>query len=303
MGRQFTLTDIKALPIYNELDYTGQLLSLERLPNESNAAYRRRILSIFTERANSTQTGLINGMTRDLGLFTYEAITIGYVGSSDKNPYILVKDTEIYLYSNWNLLDENIDPNVLDATIDIYSRDSDAYYFSGLVTEINKLSNFSAALKTGIVGRTPSACLLQQSNHLWVFDEELSPHKINKLKNQNIMQGSMRFSDVIVFNEQVSSEAEVDAAGKYYVDYSNGAVVSYNMVKPGTTCQYASIKTSFDLLASPVMLFDFASDTFRDKEFEQVLQPDGSYVDGLPSPKATDYINELYQQRGMWWGE
>jgi hypothetical protein len=56
------------------------------------------------------------------------------------------------------------------------------------------------------------------------------------------------------------------------------------------------------LQASPVILHEFCSDLFRAKVFEQVLQSDGTYHDGLPVDPAIDYINELLEVNSMLWG-
>jgi len=38
------------------------------------------------------------------------------------------------------------------------------------------------------------------------------------------------------------------------------------------------------------------------KVFEQILQPDGTYTDGLPLSDAVDYINDLISAKGVLWG-
>ena len=58
----------------------------------------------------------------------------------------------------------------------------------------------------------------------------------------------------------------------------------------------------FDLAASPVVLHEFGSSFFRNKVFEQVLQSDGNYIEGLPLQDGIEYINELLNARGMYWG-
>jgi hypothetical protein len=57
------------------------------------------------------------------------------------------------------------------------------------------------------------------------------------------------------------------------------------------------------LHASPVILFDFGSELLKDEIFDQILQSDGQYAEGLPKSEAADYINELLAAKGMLWGE
>ena len=65
---EFTGTDIKPHQMFNELDKFGLLLGLDRLSNERNLEYKERLLDVFANRADSTTRGLINGITRELGL-------------------------------------------------------------------------------------------------------------------------------------------------------------------------------------------------------------------------------------------
>ena len=78
----FTVSDIavRAVPIAtavsNEMDYFGSLLDLKRLPEERNDSYKERLLDVYVHRANSTYTGLINGITRELNLDLFKPITL-----------------------------------------------------------------------------------------------------------------------------------------------------------------------------------------------------------------------------------
>lgn len=54
--------------IWNAFDEFGLLLGLERLFGERNDIFKERILDIFRKPANSTKLGMINGISRDLGL-------------------------------------------------------------------------------------------------------------------------------------------------------------------------------------------------------------------------------------------
>ena len=116
MGRTFTLTP-EAKNINNPLDHLGLLLGLPRLPDEGNSAYRRRLWDVYVRRASATERGLVNGITRELGLEQYQAVTISYVGSSSNYPRVVVQDVQVELYSNWNLLDESVDADTTEGFI------------------------------------------------------------------------------------------------------------------------------------------------------------------------------------------
>lgn len=54
--------------IWNAFDEFGLLLGVDRLFGERNAAFKERILDVFRKPANATQSGLVNGLSRELGL-------------------------------------------------------------------------------------------------------------------------------------------------------------------------------------------------------------------------------------------
>lgn len=54
--------------IWNTFDEFGLLLGIERLYGERNAAFKGRILDVFKKPGNSTKQGLINALSRELGI-------------------------------------------------------------------------------------------------------------------------------------------------------------------------------------------------------------------------------------------
>lgn len=54
--------------IWNPFDEFGMLLGIYRLHGERNAQFKERILDVFRKPANATKTGLMNGISRELGL-------------------------------------------------------------------------------------------------------------------------------------------------------------------------------------------------------------------------------------------
>lgn len=54
--------------IWNVFDEFGMLLSLTRLPGERNEAFKNRILDVFKNPGGANKQGLINGLSRDLGI-------------------------------------------------------------------------------------------------------------------------------------------------------------------------------------------------------------------------------------------
>lgn len=54
--------------VWNAFDEFGFLLGLKRLPLESNELFKKRILDVFKNPGGSTQKGILNGLSRELGI-------------------------------------------------------------------------------------------------------------------------------------------------------------------------------------------------------------------------------------------
>ncbi|MFE4029154.1 hypothetical protein ACFX4N_23655 [Priestia sp. YIM B13551] len=77
--------------IWNVFDEFGMLLGIYRLPGERNEAFKNRILDVFKNPGGATKQGLINGISRELGIQS-DQVKIGaltdnaYVQSTLINP-------------------------------------------------------------------------------------------------------------------------------------------------------------------------------------------------------------------------
>ena len=58
-------------------DDTAMIMDIERIPGESLFSYKKRVLESSSRLANSSYSGLINGINRELGLTQREIITVG----------------------------------------------------------------------------------------------------------------------------------------------------------------------------------------------------------------------------------
>ena len=306
MSRSFTLTS-EPKNIVNNFDFIGLLLGLPRLHGEKNVDYRRRLWDVYVHRASSCETGLVNGITRELGLCQYDAFTIDYTTPeytpTSYTPAFFGRRTQIELYSNYNLIDSSVDANVLDIPIiDIYSRDSSSYYLEGLITAINTSAGFTATICNNANEKAPSQSIISIDSGQWQEDEELQPVYKHLFQHKNIIPGSVTFS-TNVFVEHVDSASLVLASGDYHIDYINGVLNTYDIIPLHTTCRYMYNSFPLTVRYSPVILHEFNSSYFCAKVFEQILQPDGTYIDGLPTSDVVQYINELLNVKGMLWGD
>jgi hypothetical protein len=288
--------------VFNELDELGLLISQPRLAGERNAAYKQRLASVFADRANSTYRGLINGITRGLGLSLYDSIEIAPIEVLDvyvaTNPGIIINESFVYLY------DDIQDPvNGLDRKIDRFDKLGTAVFVTDLVDRINESTFFTATILSGVDSYSRSMTLLNQKSHVQITTELVPSSNRFPLENQNIINGTLFFSDRVRFEVEVLTEIAVNAPGKYFIDYRKGIVQVFDPAAPNTTVRYEYLQIPMTCKASPVIIYNMQDQDFKVKMFEQILADDGSFVNGLSTPLGADLINELLSVFPGYWGE
>jgi len=65
---EYNLANQYSSHVWNAFDGFALLASLQRLPNETNASLKSRIIDAFTNKGGTHYVGLINGINRELGL-------------------------------------------------------------------------------------------------------------------------------------------------------------------------------------------------------------------------------------------
>lgn len=68
--------------IWNVFDEFGMLLGIRRLPGERNEAFKNRILDVFRNPGGAHKQGIINGLSRELGI-DKESIKLGSLADQD----------------------------------------------------------------------------------------------------------------------------------------------------------------------------------------------------------------------------
>lgn len=291
-----------ALPknIFNEYDEMGLVAGEARLIGEKNASYKKRLFRVFSERANSTYRGLVNGITRGLGFEFYKAIQINFDetgGAFDApNPAVVINEAFVYLYSD-------VDAGTIDKKIDRFDKTGTAWNLTNLVAEINASTYFTASVSSGADAYSQSMCILNQKSHTQIVDEVVPESKNFSLENKNVIKGSLFFSDRVRFATEVLSEGAVNASGKYFVDYKKGVVFTFGGSVPGTRARYEYVQAPMTCIASPVIIHNMQDQDFKVKMFEQVLADDNTFVNGLPTPLGADLINELLTVFPGYWGK
>jgi len=304
IGHEFEVSGIaiKGTPVassvFNELDSHGVALNLPRLPLERNDAYKKRLLDVFARRASSTYIGLLNAMTRELGLEYSKPITIELDSATPTNiqPVIEFIENKVFIYSNKAT-------STLEMEINRSTPGVEGYWLGDLVNKINTESAyFNLTLASGQEPFTRSDTIINQSSSKIVNNFLLRDSNIQVLPNQNIEKNSLVFTDRLAFNKEVNTEVEVTAQGCYFVDYVNGVIKTFSVPPEGVRARYNFHETSFSPVASPVIIRDLQSEIFKELLFSQTVNYDGSQTSGIPTDLGALIINELMSVYPMYFG-
>lgn len=287
--------------VFNQFDELGYLVSLIRINGETNWEYKRRILDVFSHISNSSYVGLINGITRELGLELYSPIIIN--PKKDNNgaflaadPYIKIEEAYIYLYSDYS-------NSKLDYKIDRYMSGQNYEYLKNLVDFINTTNNFEAEIISPNYYYDRSMALLNQSNRVFIKQEALDTSTRYRLSNRHIIRGSVIFQNTQIHKKEVATEEQVIAPGDYFIDYKEGIIISKSIPPLEETITYEYIQYPFKIIASPVILNNLNSEDFKIKLYEQIIQENNNFFHGMTTELGTDIINELLSVCPMYWGK
>lgn len=277
--------------VFNELDRFGILLGLPRLEEERNAEYKQRLLDVMVNRAGSSYRGLINGITRELGLSIKEIFVLSPVRDTDgvpiaPNPAIVFQDTKCKIYTDFTDSE-----NGLLSTIDRFEA-GPGYTIGNIIDRIEETGYFicSVILPDRLSDR--SMTIFNQSTLITVTSEELDTGGSRiKLRNRGLVSTSIvvRSSSLI---ERVSSQNALRKSGQYYIDTEEGIIYCVSSPDNSSSIRYQYRNDTYRVLASPVIIHNIQSEDFRSKMFDQMVR-DGIITDGAPTPLGIELINEL----------
>lgn len=292
----FTLTP-QSHPVFNEFDHQGLLLGLTRLENEKNARYKQRLLDVMVHRASASYEGLINGITRELGLRIIDALLIEPVldGNGDPlvpNPAVVFQDTKCTLYNDFTTEDELL-------VIDRFEPLAGNFTLEKLVDTINDTGIYTATLLADADPVARSMTIFNQSSVAIVPAEDISGGGLRvRLENTNLIPGTISVSSPNLLTRR--STPNNLGPGEYFVDEPSGTIFTTQVPAPGSFVRYRYRDDSFVVKASPVILHNLQSKDFKTKMFEQI--GNGDPVNGLPTKLGADIINELLSVFPSNWG-
>lgn len=295
-----TTNKISGKNVWNQFDEFGLLVATPRLSAETNSSYRRRIYDAFTHQSNSSYRGLVHAITRDLGLELYKPIIINPILDRDGNtfpidPFVLINGPALYLYSDYR-------NDVLDCQIDLQETGGNYDTLGALVDFINSTTYFTAELISSDYRFVSSANLVSQSNRIEI-DAAVDQSRKVYLGHPYIIRGSIYFQqDYSTYMQEVKEDYMAVSPGAFHINYTTGILTSYGIPALETSVRYQYIQYPFEVLASPIILRGISNENFKKKLYTQVLQDDGSYINGQPTTLGTKILVELLSAVPMYWG-
>lgn len=288
--------------IVNQLDYAGDLVSLKRLPGETNVSYRDRLYDVLVHRPGPDYSGMQNAIARDLGFLRVPALQIDlkYDSAGDivaPNPRVDVLANRIVLYSDWR-------PNgtaVVDKTIYIYQPDHEGYFVDDLVVAINTSQYFTATLYSGIRSNMHSSNLLRCTSDFIMSNDLISSTGKTDLTFDIIIQNSLLFDEASIFVSEVFGAPAI--SGEYYIDYKNGVIQTYDRPSGEAGCSYHFALFPLDVDYTPIQIFTLNDDDFIEELFDQTALASGDEISALPNAEGADIIHQLFEETEVFWGE
>ncbi len=290
----------EAYHVYNEFDKQGLLLDLPRLEEEFNPAYKQRLFDVFVNRSDSTYRGLINGITRRLGLRIIDCMSIVPRTDSDENPLlpmpaVVFEETKCYLYRNYSTGD-------LLLTLDRWEQSGGVWDLLELADSINATGYFTATILEGATSGDRSLTIFDQSSVGSILHEDITGQGVRiVLENKNLIEGTVTV-DSPTLTRKVQNQSQLVYGGDYLIDLENGIIFTVSATSPGSYIRYQYRNDEFVAQSSPVILHNLQSDDFKTKMFEQVTVEDGDLTNGRPTPLGADIINELLSVYPTNWG-
>ena len=293
-----TLYTPESHQIFNEYDEMGLLLGLPRIVGEKNNTYKQRLFDVIVNRASSTYRGLINGITRELGLSLYHAMTITPVWHGDRfrgpNPSVVFDETKCYVYADY--VNE---PPI--STLDRFTK-TGSYTLEELAEDISATEYMYASVESGVLGSTRSMEIFNQKSIDLIISEELDKGgPVINLDHQNLLSDSITISSENL-RERVSSQTALIKKGQYYIDNNLGIIYTVDAPEPGAVIRYEYRNDNFEVMASPVIIHNIQSSDFKEKMFEQILTDDGTYTNGAATSLGADIVNELLSKFAISYG-
>jgi hypothetical protein len=275
------------------LDEAGLARAMDRLPEETLAHYRRRLLLEVRDPSDPTGESVVRHVNRKIGQFELPVFDIELVLDEDDlpvavDPYVEITSTWLRAYHNYDggELDFEVDLRSSRWLVDVVAAFSGSAYFSA--TTLDDYSDYLGAQHLRI-GNTSK----------WVDGRQLFASYQNTLPHKYIKE--MWFTASIPFADLKETRAEVEESGDYWIDYDNGLIISYDT--QGGLCYYTYRQFPYRVYWQPVRVL-FANEDDLEYEFKDNLVSDetGEEQPALLNSRGAVLYNRVLATHPLGWG-
>jgi hypothetical protein len=287
-----------ALP--NGLDERGLMLGLQRLDNESLATYRRRLLLEARDPSGSSQVDYIRTLNRKVGQFDQPMFDVDVIRDANgdplaPDPYIEITSTHIRVYSDWT-------NSTLDFELNLHERSGagTAYFLREVDIALTASTFFSHTVLDTTFTFKKSDHLKFGNSELYVVGKALRESQSNRLEH-GLIRDIYPLSFVI-FQNEVATPALVVEQGDFYVDYINGAIITYETAKGLVSYIYKVFPYRLYWQAVRAVPYNDADKVYSHKD--TILSDDtGLPVHKVLNSEGAKIANSILNVHSLGWGE
>lgn len=288
----------------NSFIFDGEVSGLTNDPYQILANWEENELVGLALLTNSNKYVIISNsgniiQTDTSGLNNHQ-ISEFYIQSN--SPRVHITSSEIVLYKDY-VNEENFQ---LDKTIDLRIKGLE---HTTLVDMINDSDFFDAENLLGHSVSRAAFTIKKQDSDINVYREEVPPSKFFRLENENLKEGSLKFSKSDVFFNETRDLEAAPFGPYYYVNYKEG-IVQAKKVASGldSTVSYVYMDFPFLIELSPAVITAFADETaeqflFTQQEKRLYTDPRDKEMSIQPKSDMIEYIAELLETSRQSWGE
>lgn len=282
-------------PVPNGLDEVGLELGLGRLPGETLANYRQRLLFESRDAAGASWVETVNAVSRPVGgldpvLMEIELALDANGDPIAPDPYFIISSTQITAYSDYSNLS-------LDFQLRM-SRYSN-WFVQDLVTALTASPFFNY---TGLVSDYQYRYL--NKLRMGHSHEVVTVSSLNRSYQNNLgykyIKTFLPMSSLVFVNEK-ATQALVVAEGDYYVDYTNGTVFSYTLQEGSVQLHRRAFPFQVREATVRMMLVNDGDLSGRVQDF--ALNDDGNFEQSGLSSYGGWLLNQLYEAAPLGWGK
>lgn len=280
------------LPIPNGLDEVGLRLSLFRLPNETLAGYRLRLLDQIRNSSGPTERDLLRTLGRRVGKLNQRVLEVDLILSAGEpvapDPYVEITSNVFRAYSDY----ENL---TLDAEV-IFR---DERWLRDIEDSLAASTFFTTSRFEGYDDFLDSRHLLVSNTSRFYDGMYLRPSKENKLNHSYIVDIWSNVAGLL--SEEMATRALVVDPGQYHIDRTNGVLYTEDTSRGFVTYTYREFPFTIwwqEVRAAPLNDADWQYALYDTELNDDTGLPDEVVLNGT----GARYYNQILQQFGLEWG-